>query len=259
MLLTTGFDPLSTGQLLLVGPPLRRCYLTEEPRYKNKCVFDICFIFFGQADLLDETGASPVHLGILSGNPDTVGVFVAAGLVTKFNPTSNFFFRIKKRHPGLGSTRDQESRTPLMWAAALGKDDVLGSLEGVELDAKDEQGYSALHIAVSAGLTASVAALVEMGADLKAGTKDGQTALLLATNLLDPGITSLLLRHGATTSQMDQNGRTGLHLAAQAGRLEQVQLLLRAGAKVDPKDKWGRTPLSMACWGGHQEVDFTPS
>ena len=36
--------------------------------------------FFGQADLLDETGASPVHLGILSGNPDTVGVFVAAGL-----------------------------------------------------------------------------------------------------------------------------------------------------------------------------------
>ena len=164
-----------------------------------------------------------------------------------------------------------------MWAAALGKDDVLGSLEGVELDAKDEQGYSALHIAVSAGLTASVAALVEMGADLKAGTKDGQTALLLATNLLDPGITSLLLRHGATTSQMDQNHRTGLHLAAQAGlhlaspsfillhlasqagRLEQVQLLLRAGAKVDPKDKWGRTPLSMACWGGHQEVDFTPS
>ena len=106
-----------------------------------------------------------------------------------------------------------------MWAAALGKDDVLGSLEGVELDAKDEQGYSALHIAVSAGLTASVAALVEMGADLKAGTKDGQTALLLATNLLDPGITSLLLRHGATTSQMDQNRRTGLHLAAQAGRL----------------------------------------
>ena len=48
-------------------------------------------LFFGQADLLDETGASPVHLGILSGNPDTVGVFVAAGLVTKtkFNPTSN--------------------------------------------------------------------------------------------------------------------------------------------------------------------------
>ena len=91
MLLTTDCDLRSTGQLLLVGPPLRRCYLTEEPRYKNKRVFDIRF---GQADLLDETGASPVHLGILSGNPDTVGVFVAAGLVTKtkFNPTSNFFF-----------------------------------------------------------------------------------------------------------------------------------------------------------------------
>ena len=113
-----------------------------------------------------------------------------------------------------------------MWAAALGKDDVLGALEGVELDATDEQGYSALHIAVSAGLPASVAALVEMGADLKAGTKDGQTALLLATNLLDPGITSLLLRHGVSTSQTDENSRTGLHLAAQAGRLEQVQLLL---------------------------------
>ena len=55
-----------------------------------------------------------------------------------------------------------------MWAAALGKDDVLGALEGVELDAKDEQGFSALHIAVSTGLPASVAALVEMGADLKA-------------------------------------------------------------------------------------------
>ena len=30
---------------------------------------------------MDETGASPVHLGILSGSPDTVGVFVAAGLL----------------------------------------------------------------------------------------------------------------------------------------------------------------------------------
>lgn len=195
---------------------------------------------------MDETGASPVHLAILSGSPDTVGVFVAAGQTQKL--------KYLVSHPGHGSTRDQESRTPLMWAAALGKSDVLGSLEGVELDAKDEQGYSALHIAVSQGLPASVAALVEMGADIKAGTKDGHTALLLATNLPDPGITSLLLRHGATTSQMDESSRTGLHLAAQAGRLQQVQLLLRAGAKLDPKDKWGRTPLSMACWGGHQEV-----
>ena len=197
---------------------------------------------------MDETGASPVHLGILSGSPDTVGVFVAAGLLHLMG------YKIRRSAPGLGSTRDQESRTPLMWAAAMGKDDVLGALEGVKLDEKDEQGYSALHIAVSAGLPASVAALVEMGADLKAGTKEGQTPLLLATNLPDPSITSLLLRHGASTSQMDKNRRTGLHLAALAGHLEQVQLLLRAGAKLDSRDTWGRTPLSMACWGGHQEV-----
>ena len=63
--------------------------------------------FFGQADLLDETGASPVHLGILSGNPDTVGVFVAAGLVTKTIPPRTFFSYKEKtprpwEHPGPG-------------------------------------------------------------------------------------------------------------------------------------------------------------
>ena len=49
-------------------------------------------------DLVDEGGATAPHLATLSGDPDTVRLFVSGG------------------H---GDTRDQEGRTPLMWAGDL--------------------------------------------------------------------------------------------------------------------------------------------
>ena len=63
----------------LVGRPSLVQMLLDRGAKALKSYFMPLLTFFCKADLLDETGASPVHLGILSGSPDTVGVFVAAG------------------------------------------------------------------------------------------------------------------------------------------------------------------------------------
>ena len=64
----------------LVGrPSLIQMLLDRGAKALNELYIFELLSTFCKADLLDETGASPVHLGILSGSPDTVGVFVAAG------------------------------------------------------------------------------------------------------------------------------------------------------------------------------------
>ena len=65
----------------LVGRPSLVQMLLDRGAKALKRYF-VPMLTFCKADLLDETGASPVHLGILSGSPDTVGVFVAAGSST---------------------------------------------------------------------------------------------------------------------------------------------------------------------------------
>ena len=68
----------------LVGRPSIIQMLLDRGAKALKSYFMPLFtLLFCKADLLDETGASPVHLGILSGSPDTVGVFVAAGYLNK--------------------------------------------------------------------------------------------------------------------------------------------------------------------------------
>ena len=48
---------------------------------------------------------------------------------------------------GLENTLDLEGRTPLMWAAARGIISGITALKTSFLEAKDEHGYTALHIA----------------------------------------------------------------------------------------------------------------
>ena len=66
----------------LVGRPSLVQMLLHRGAKALKSYVGPMLTFVCKADLLDETGASPVHLGILSGRPDTVGVFVAAGYST---------------------------------------------------------------------------------------------------------------------------------------------------------------------------------
>ncbi len=99
--------------------------------------------------------------------------------------------------------------------------------EGASLDAKDKYGSrSAVLVAARAGRTASVEALVRLGADPNATDSGGGTALMRAAERGQAGVVAALLHGGAA---VDAAALVG---AARKGKAECARLLLAAA--VDP-------------------------
>ena len=128
--------------------------------------------------------------------------------------------------------------------------------QGVDLDAQDEWGETALMKAASSGRTAIVQTLLEAGAAIGARDEGGYTALMGA----GAGATVLLLEAGADLYARNNRGQTALLVALEDPNLalgsnweiqsyvgrgdpKVVQLLLEAGAQVEARDAQGTTPL----------------
>jgi hypothetical protein len=173
--------------------------------------------------------------------------------------------------------RDGAGRTPLMLAAALPKHGPAGAsseeLEvplseivaahscrwlltaGAEVEARDPQGFTALHWAAHAGRPMCVAALIEAGANVDVLDHRGRTPLMLA--LLERGEAAgeksidLLLRAGADADIRDDHGWTCLHHLAAGGSSNQrvlAQQLFARGARPS-RDRAGRSPADLSkCW-----------
>mmetsp|Transcript_12493 Transcript_12493/g.39929 ORF Transcript_12493/g.39929 Transcript_12493/m.39929 type:complete len:281 (+) Transcript_12493:1-843(+) len=110
---------------------------------------------------------------------------------------------------------------------------------GVPVNAADQHGVTALHIAVQKGSLEAVELLLSRGASVKArttGRLGGMTPLHVACDSGKAEIASLLLAHGADCSSTDAKGHTPLYLALQE-QLRGVALkMLRLG--VSAVDAW---------------------
>ena len=84
--------------------------------------------------------------------------------------------------------------------------------------------------------------------------EDGQTALHLAILYADEDWVYFLLDHGANPNIQDERGETALHLAALIGNLEIVELLLSARALMNVPNLNGEYPILLACVNHHTEV-----
>lgn len=108
--------------------------------------------------------------------------------------------------------------------------------------------YSDLLQAASDADPATVADLLDRGADIAARGDEGGTPLhRAAAHNADPAIAALLLDRGADIAAGDIDGWTPLHWAAsnQSGRAV-VAYLLDRGADIEARDGDGRTPLHAA-------------
>ena len=76
--------------------------------------------------------------------------------------------------------------------------------KGIDVDSKDEDGYTALHCAVESGHTEVTELLVKKGADVEARTNKSVTALQIADSLHYAGISRTLIHGGATKDGMPQ-------------------------------------------------------
>lgn len=127
------------------------------------------------------------------------------------------------------------------------KEKVVAALaSGVDINAKNQFGYTLIQQAVIDGTTDVVDLLASNGADLKVRDTNGRTLLHLAATNGNVGIVSLLLAKGADINSVDNGGLMPLDTAISWRKKDVASLLISKGANLETKDKYGYTPLLRA-------------
>jgi ankyrin repeat protein len=158
------------------------------------------------------------------------------------------FLLSKRAHP---CGRDEEGRTPLMFAARGGSLRMVRALVEYTtvrmLNVRDSKLRTSLHWAVEGGDKKVVGLLLKNKAQADAKDQDGQTPLILACQRGQLGVVRTLRQHMDEQGLQwrDGRGRTALHWAAEAGYDQVVRALLLAGAN-SRTCKEGKTPRTLA-------------
>jgi len=155
--------------------------------------------------------------------------------------------------------------TELMRVSKLGDAELVKKLltEGAQVNARDQNGATALMYACAAYSEASINVLQMLfsaGAGINLADRSGATALHVATG---DGVRLIcvkeLLLHGANPNAQDGHGDTPLIAAVKHAQNEEdatqaVRLLIAAGADPSLSDKEGQSALSWAQRLGRQSV-----
>ena len=120
--------------------------------------------------------------------------------------------------------------------------------DGVDIDAVDREGRSALFYAIKDGELAIAGELIKHGANVNIQDNNGETPLHFASREYRPEEAKLLIVNGASSLLKDSNGNTALWRAVfdSRGRGDVIKVLLSAGADKKMKNKSGTSPEDLA-------------
>ena len=155
------------------------------------------------------------------------------------------------------NAQDKDGRTALISAAARGELDVVNTLlsRGVDINVKDKNSYTALSHAIDAMHDEVEEALLNRPElDPNCRGKNNRPALMAYVWRDNKARVEKLLAHGADVTIQDADGDTALHGAAQTGNVEIMRVLLDKGANVNAKNKQGGTPLMWTAVYGNDEA-----
>jgi ankyrin repeat protein len=155
------------------------------------------------------------------------------------------------------NTRQLDGKTPLHLAVAGGNLPLVQALlkaPEIRVNAADERGTQPLHLAVRENHPAIVDALSRHGAELEADSWFENRPLQLAVDLGHEKVARRLIQHGAEINGQSWQGYTPLYWAARRGNLGLVKTLLAHQADVAIPNRYGETPLHGAARGGNAAV-----
>lgn len=170
-------------------------------------------------------------------------------------------FRLVKK---TGNVAPEQATTMLLGAAYLGQAQVLkralelgADVNGVST--RDPRGRTALALAVDAGHSGLVAALVTAGADLSAADKDGNAIIHYAAKSGNMSVLKAIVA-GATVNVKNACGNTPLAIAVVRNQPAVVEFLVNAVAEgdrsafVDSANGEGETAFNIAAKFGSRDV-----
>jgi len=125
---------------------------------------------------------------------------------------------------------------------------------GVDVNAAQVDGTTALHWAVFHDEPELVALLIKAGANVNAANRYGVPPLAIACTNRSVPVVKLLLEAGADANATMKGGETVLMLAARAGDVDVVKALLARDSRPETRERLGQTALMWAAAEGHTEV-----
>ena len=125
----------------------------------------------------------------------------------------------------------------------------------VDVNAKNNNGETALHLAAKNGHLAIVEELFKMPVHAQAKNNDGETALHLAAKNGHIDIVEVILAKGRMDiNTTNKRQETALHIAARNGHTDIVISLSSSGVKIDTTNNNGETALHIAAKNDRREV-----
>ncbi|XP_049796940.1 poly [ADP-ribose] polymerase tankyrase-1-like isoform X1 [Schistocerca nitens] len=170
-----------------------------------------------------EVMTSAGWINVLLGNAEAAAQI--CGLVAAATP--------RIRASSVEQTQDLAEK--MIVAAKAARVDELQRLLGVgaPVDARDNNGYTVLHLAV-------------MNAGAESARRGRANTYAQVAAYTGAETVKCLLDAGASANVKDKSLQTPLHAAAYRGDVKIMWTLLTASARVDVKDRWGKTPLHWA-------------
>lgn len=152
---------------------------------------------------------------------------------------------------------DSYGNTPLHQSCYNGQSEVVKMMvreEGVDVNARNDEGQTPLFIAVALNNLAIVEILLMAGAEPNKTYKDGTSPLQAAVIKGNEHMVEILINHGADINHSNNRGETALMLAAKNGRNTIVSELLSKNADVSQADNMAHTALHYAAEAGYNEI-----
>ncbi|XP_055128328.1 LOW QUALITY PROTEIN: POTE ankyrin domain family member B-like [Symphalangus syndactylus] len=140
------------------------------------------------------------------------------------------------------------------WWGKVPRKDLIVMLRDTDVNEKDKQKRTALHLASASGNSEVVKLLLDRRCELNVLDNKKRTALTKAVQCQEDECALMLLEHGSDPNIPDEYGNTILHYAIYNEDKLMAKALLLYGADIESRNKHGLTPLLLGVHERKQQV-----